>query len=75
MFICVLCHQFMWINSDSEVILTLMSIELKFKVISEYYYYYYYNSNYTRIVLDPAKGAYECLYIIRANILRLFSNL
>src|SRR5208337_5357158 len=22
------------------------------------YYYYYYNSNYTRIVLDPAKGAY-----------------
>ena len=32
--------------------------------LENYYYYYYYNSNYTRIVLDPAKRAYECLYII-----------
>jgi hypothetical protein len=39
------------------------------------YYYYYYYSNYTRIVLDPAKGACECLYIIQPNVLRLFFNL
>jgi hypothetical protein len=32
---CVLCRQFVWINSNSEVILILMYTEPKLKVISD----------------------------------------